>query len=259
MAGLTTASLVGLEEPEVDQYYFNARSPSRFIRRLGLSDEVSPLNAISLLLSALLSITWLVALNTLQPSVLNELHVEKPGGITGTLTLADELVALTTYFAWGLLADRKGVRWIAVAGHLICSAALLAYPRVRAVYPALLLTRMLFAVGPHSTTPFAAPSLPSAVEQVGASALVTSLSAALSGMSALPSSVALPPPSSASSGDGEEDGQLTEPPPSSRFAGLLGFATGLGALLAGELMPVLYFQQLIMSSQSPCFYRCPPI
>lgn len=150
MAGLTTASLVGLEEPEpVDEYYYAPPAPSRFTRWLGLSDEVTSLNALALLSSGLLSITWLVSMNVLQPAVLQQLADVKEGRegtATGNLTLADELVALSMYFIWGLVADRKGVRWIAVAGHLLCGLALFLYPRARSAYPALLLTRMLFAV-----------------------------------------------------------------------------------------------------------------
>ncbi|ORY68036.1 hypothetical protein BCR35DRAFT_171810 [Leucosporidium creatinivorum] len=220
MAGLTTASLVGLEEPE-DPYY--APSPSPITRWLGLDPTVSPLNAFSLLSSSLLSITFLVALNAIQPAILDGLQVpqDKVGKVTGQLILADELIALALYAVWGWIADRFGVRWVAVAGHGVISVALMLYPRVETVFPPLLLSRMLFACG--------------------ASALVTALSAALSGMTALP----LPPPSPLADDQQEEDDDgasllreeaeadhVPKPEHSARFAGVLGFATGCGALLA---------------------------
>lgn len=145
MAGLTTASLVGLEEPE-DPFY--APSPSPVTRWLGLDPTVSPLNAFALLSSSLLSITFLVALNSIQPAILDGLEVpqDRVGKVTGQLILADELVALTLYAVWGWTADRFGVRWVAVTGHFIISIALMLYPRVETVFPPLLLSRMLFAV-----------------------------------------------------------------------------------------------------------------
>lgn len=65
----------------------------------------------------------------------------------GTLGFADELVALVACPVWGLLSDRLGVRWVAVLGYIIISAALALFVQARNVYPELLLARIFFAVG----------------------------------------------------------------------------------------------------------------
>lgn len=149
MAALTTASLVGLEdyEPEEDGYY--APTPSRASRWLGLDPTVSTLNASSLLSSSLLSITFLVSINALQPFLLDQLGVaqRKQGTVTGQLLLADEVTALGLYALWGWAVDAgAGVRGVAVAGHAIVAVALWLYPRVCSVWPWLLLARIIFAV-----------------------------------------------------------------------------------------------------------------
>ncbi|SCV68161.1 BQ2448_282 [Microbotryum intermedium] len=253
MAGLTTASLVGLYEPEPDSELNNGvfvdhedalrssrtslRSASRLTAYLGLDDSVRPINALALASSTLLSIALLVFLNASQPFLLDLLGVPKArlGRVTGQLVLADELVALGCYSVWGFVSDRIGVRWVAVAGHALCGVSLLAYANVHLSW--LILARMLFAVG--------------------ASALVTALSAAHSSMTALPEPDqdddahapspphhhhSLPSSSDRSESSSEHSRLLARSSErattraankSARFAGLLGFSSGLGALLAG--------------------------
>lgn len=65
----------------------------------------------------------------------------------GTLGFADEVVALVACPVWGLVSDRLGVRWVAVLGYIIISAALVLLVQARNVYPQLLLVRIFFAVG----------------------------------------------------------------------------------------------------------------
>ncbi|SGY17755.1 BQ5605_C015g07878 [Microbotryum silenes-dioicae] len=261
MAGLTTASLVGLYEPEpepeteLDHGVFadhrpsssmlrSAASSSRLTAYLGLDRSVRPINAVALASSTLLSITLLVFLNASQPFLLDLLDVPNAGRMTGQLVLADELVALGCYSVWGFISDRIGVRWVAVAGHALCGVALVAY--VNVPLSVLIIARMLFAVG--------------------ASALVTALSAALSSMTALPESESESECES-DIGTGQDGDVRTSSPhghsqprssnqrelsnehsrllatsseqattsaanKSARFAGLLGFSSGLGALLA---------------------------
>ncbi|SCZ89896.1 BZ3500_MvSof-1268-A1-R1_Chr1-3g01646 [Microbotryum saponariae] len=255
MAGLTTASLVGLYEPEpeteLDHGVFadhrpsssmprSTASSSRLTAYLGLDRSVRPINAVALASSTLLSITLLVFLNASQPFLLDLLDVPNAGRMTGQLVLADELVALGCYSVWGFISDRIGVRWVAVAGHALCGVALVAY--VNVPLSVLIIARMLFAVG--------------------ASALVTALSAALSSMTALPESESesdigtgqdgdvrtssphghSQPTSSNQTGLSNEHSRLlatsserattSAANKSARFAGLLGFSSGLGALLA---------------------------
>lgn len=145
MAGLTTASLVALEEP-LDEPALTLHRP-RLARWLGLSESTTSLNAVGLLSSALSTITSLVFLNASQPFLLDYLDVKKGrGSVTGTLLLADELVALIVYFIAGAAADRLGIKSVAVAGHVLVAVALVLYVSVKSVFPALLLSRMLFAV-----------------------------------------------------------------------------------------------------------------
>jgi len=65
----------------------------------------------------------------------------------GTLGFADEVVALVACPIWGLISDRLGVRWVAVLGYLIISAALALFVQAKNVYPQLLLARIFFAIG----------------------------------------------------------------------------------------------------------------
>lgn len=65
----------------------------------------------------------------------------------GTLGFADEVVALVACPIWGLVSDRLSVRWVAVLGYVVISAALVLFVQARNVYPELLLARTFFAVG----------------------------------------------------------------------------------------------------------------
>lgn len=145
MAGLTTASLVALEEPQDDPVY--AIDQSRLSRWLGLDSSISTINAIGLLTSGLSTITSLVFLNASQPFLLDYLDVKHGrGSVTGRLLFADEMTSLVVYFIAGVTADRLGIRLVAVTGHVIVAVALLLYVSVKSTYPGLLLSRMFFAV-----------------------------------------------------------------------------------------------------------------
>lgn len=201
----------------------------------GLGPTVRPLNVVALASSALLSISFLVFLNSVQPFFLTSvLHPPVPrdrlGQVTGTLILADELLSLLLVFAWGVVADRVTVRWVAVAGHIIAGGGLGLYTLSKRVYPDVLLSRLVFAVSaaPEKEGSMQADAL---LSQTGASALVMVLGAALAGMTSIPKDSPV-----------EESSETTallpaaapNPAHSARFAGLLGFSSGIGALLAGE-------------------------
>lgn len=126
-----------------------AMTRSRLTHHLGLGPTVRPLNVVALLSSALLSISFLVFLNSIQPFYLSTvLGVPSDilGTVTGNLILADELCALVLVFVWGAVSDRVTVRWVAVLGHLFVAAGLGSYTVSRRVYPDVLGSRLVFSV-----------------------------------------------------------------------------------------------------------------
>ncbi|KAL8283293.1 hypothetical protein RQP46_005703 [Phenoliferia psychrophenolica] len=189
---------------------------SRLTQYLGLGAGVRPLNVVALSSSALLSISFLVFLNGILPFFLTTvLNVPRTtlGRVTGNLLLADELLALVLVFVWGSVADRITVRWVAVAGHLFVALGFAFITVSRNVYPEVLVSRLVFTIG--------------------ASALVTTLGAALAGMTSIthdeePTSE----PTEASSLLPATPTGTANPANVARFAGLLGFSSGIGALLA---------------------------
>ncbi|KAM0790360.1 hypothetical protein ACM66B_003243 [Microbotryomycetes sp. NB124-2] len=215
MAGLTTASLVSLDEP-ADEPTIGGVYPWQ--RALGVSSQTRLLDCTALISTAILSISFLVFLNSTQPFVLDQLGVDnhQRGHVTGQLILADELTALLGYLVWGYWADSHlGVAKVASLGYAIVALALVLFVSVNSVFPGLLVTRILFASG--------------------ASALVTTLSAALSLLTALPPGDETADQADSRAGSSTQQEQHTErssrPSNSGRFSGLLGFATGCGALI----------------------------
>jgi MFS family permease len=102
-----------------------------------------------LLCISLFSISFLVFLNSSVSFVVTDLIGQKKGvgDVVGTLGFVDELVVLVACPVWGLASDRLGVRWVAVLGYIIIGVALMLFVQARHVYPELVLTRILFAVG----------------------------------------------------------------------------------------------------------------
>lgn len=143
-------------------------APSR--RRRGLtsrflpfSPSTTPLQATTYLLGiSLFSISFLVFLNSAVSFVITDLLGVKKGvgDIVGTLGFADELVALVACPLWGLLSDRLGVRWVAVIGYTVIAASLVVFVQCRAVYPALILARIMFAVGATAAATMVTAVLP---------------------------------------------------------------------------------------------------
>ncbi|GAA5998949.1 uncharacterized protein JCM10292_005816 [Rhodotorula paludigena] len=222
---------------------------SRLSAWLGLSPGVSVAVLCAVLSNALLSVSYLVLVNAASPFVLSALvavPAHEQGRATGTLLLADELTALALYLPAGALADERGVKAVAVAGHAVVATALVAYVQAR-TEAQLVAARVLFAIG--------------------GSSLVTTLSAIFSSLSAIPALPAV----DTSPEDDERAPLLTAAGPqprarsdssasvlrrheSARMAGVLGFASGVGALLAvfGFLrLPTLLPPLLARAGESP--------
>lgn len=106
-----------------------------------------------LCLVALFSISFLVFLNASISFVITE-RIGRRSGVgdaVGTLSFADELVALVFCPLWGAASDRVGVRTVAVAGYAIVGLGLWSCVWAQDVYPGLLIARMVFAVGGSAT------------------------------------------------------------------------------------------------------------
>lgn len=122
----------------------------RLLRLMPLSRSTTPLQALTYLLGiSLFSISFLVFLNSSVSFVITNLIGVKDGvgDIVGTLGFVDEIVALVACPVWGLVSDRSGVRYVAVAGYTIIGVSLFVFVQAHNVYPQLLLARILFALG----------------------------------------------------------------------------------------------------------------
>ncbi|KAM0436732.1 hypothetical protein ACHAPT_002443 [Fusarium lateritium] len=134
------------------------------LRYLPFAPSTTPLQALTYLLGiSLFSISFLVFLNSSVSFVITDLIGQKEGvgDVVGTLGFADELVALVACPGWGLVSDRLGVRWVAVIGYAIIGVSLALFVQARAVYPQLLLARVLFAVGASAAATMVTAILPS--------------------------------------------------------------------------------------------------
>ncbi|GAA5821003.1 hypothetical protein JCM11251_001915 [Rhodosporidiobolus azoricus] len=201
--------------------------------RAGILGITVPASALTALLShSLLAISFLVWINSSSPFVLSTLlgvPSKYTGSHTSRLLLADELTALAVYLPVGALSDKVGVRSVAVGGHAVVAVALVCYAHAP-TFAWLVAVRVLFAIG--------------------AGTLVTTMSAMLSAVTASVSTGSAPDPPTSSrcpyrpeeavneqtSLLGEEEPPQTadakKHPAAGRLAGLMGFASGTGALLA---------------------------
>ncbi|KAI1813936.1 hypothetical protein GGS20DRAFT_446864 [Poronia punctata] len=132
-------------------------------RLIPFSPATTPLQAATYLLGiSLFSISFLVFLNSAVSFVITDLLGVKHGvgDIVGTLGFVDEIVALVACPVWGLLSDRLGVRWVAVLGYTIIGASLFVFVQCRDVYPALVLARIMFALGATASATMVTAILP---------------------------------------------------------------------------------------------------
>ncbi|KAF2663730.1 MFS general substrate transporter [Microthyrium microscopicum] len=198
----------------------------------------------------LFSISFLVFLNSAISFVITERIGQKKhvGDAVGTLGFADELLALFACPIWGVLSDRIGVRWVAVSGYTIVGLALVTVTFAKNVYPQLLLARLFFAIGGSATSTMVTAILPSMTQKSKPDPPTHTQSdpdftpSISSELTITPARTLLSPPSS-----NIHDPQAS----SSRLAGYVGMATGLGALLALFLfLPLPAHLQAIGQSRS---------
>ncbi|EMF17083.1 MFS transporter [Sphaerulina musiva SO2202] len=154
---------------------------------------------------ALFSIAFLVFVNSSISFVVTDIIGQKEGvgDAVGTLGFADECLALVACPLWGLLSDRIGVRTVAVLGYSIVAISLACLVQSTNVFPDLLMGRLGFSLGAAACTTMVTAVLPSMV---------------------MPASAAE-----------DEDALSTKGGSSagtSQLAGLVGFFTGAGALVA---------------------------
>ncbi|KAJ4169903.1 hypothetical protein NW754_006050 [Fusarium falciforme] len=212
------------------------------LRYLPFAPSTTPLQALTYLLGiSLFSISFLVFLNSSVSFVITDLIGQKEGvgDVVGTLGFADELVALVACPGWGLVSDRLGVRWVAVIGYAIIGMSLALFVQARAVYPQLLLARVLFAVGASAAATMVTAILPSLTDD--STSDEDEANARFKALRTARNSVAFSVESEATitqdrythsvseSGSTDSNDKAGRP---SKLAGFVGLFTGCGALVA---------------------------
>ncbi|KAH7162329.1 hypothetical protein B0J13DRAFT_591555 [Dactylonectria estremocensis] len=150
------------------------------------------------------------------------------GDVVGTLGFVDEIVALVACPAWGLVSDRLGVRWVAVIGYSVIGVSLALFVQARAVYPQLLLARILFAVGASAASS----------EQNDTQERFKALQRARNSVAfSVESELTITPDryTQSVSTDNDSDDLHARAGRPSKLAGLVGVFTGCGALVALSL------------------------
>ncbi|KAG0253899.1 hypothetical protein BG011_006100 [Mortierella polycephala] len=119
-----------------------------------VNEKISYVNLISYLFACFLTICLVVYLSVCQNFVLTVILriYSTAGNVTGSLTLYDELVALPSTLAWGVLSDRVGRRYVYSIGFVFMGTAMVLYSLVENVYPQMLLCRLLFSMGVAACT-----------------------------------------------------------------------------------------------------------
>lgn len=169
------------------------------------------------------TVAFMVFLNSTQPFVISQIFGQvRQGATSSVLALADESVAIIAAPLWGALSDKIGTRYVAVMGLSLVSVALMWYPRSASVYPGLLCGRIVFALGVAACVSMMTAIL-GETSQVGLP---------LQYFDHMP---LLEPPA--------DDQQMDEPAVASRsngkLSGMVGFASGLGAVFAvAVLLPL---------------------
>lgn len=218
----------------------------RVLQRLPFSSSTTAVQALTYLLGiSLFSISFLVFLNSSVSFVITDLIGVKEGvgDIVGTLGFVDEIVALVACPVWGLVSDRAGVRYVAVAGYIVIGLSLFLFVQARNVYPQLLLARIFFAVGATAAATMVTAILPSLADETGPAAEAPRKRSprASQGVSlSVDSEVTITPErfrdNSADASSDEDDtnvqGQEKKKAKPSALAGYVGLFTGCGALLA---------------------------
>ncbi|KAK4143891.1 uncharacterized protein C8A04DRAFT_37117 [Dichotomopilus funicola] len=216
------------------------------LRRLPFSTSTTPLQGITYLLGiSLFSISFLVFLNSSVSFVITDLIGIKDGvgDIVGTLGFVDEIVALVACPIWGLVSDRSGVRYVAVAGYTVIGLSLFLFVQAGNVYPQLLLARILFALGATASATMVTAILPSLTDETGPTAEATPDSSSANGRPSIALSVDSeatitperfrPDSNTDASGTGAARPRCSDDTGKpSALAGYVGLFTGCGALVA---------------------------
>ena len=116
---------------------------------------------------ALFSIAFLVFLNSSISFVVTDIIGQKDevGDAVGTLSFADELLALVACPLWGLISDRIGVKTVAVIGYCVIGVSLIGLVKSDNVYPELLAGRLVFSIGGAACTTMVTAVLPAMVAE----------------------------------------------------------------------------------------------
>ncbi|KAH6998830.1 hypothetical protein BKA56DRAFT_665370 [Ilyonectria sp. MPI-CAGE-AT-0026] len=213
------------------------------LRYLPFAPSTTPIQALTYLLGiSLFSISFLVFLNSSVSFVITDLIGQKKGvgDVVGTLGFVDEIVALVACPAWGLVSDRLGVRWVAVIGYSIIGVSLALFVQARAVYPQLLLARILFAAGASASATMVTAILPSvtddsSTEDDDAQARFKALQRARTSVAfSVESELTITPEryTQSVSTDREPEDENERAGRPAKLAGLVGVFTGCGALVA---------------------------
>ncbi|RKF73323.1 putative major facilitator superfamily transporter [Golovinomyces cichoracearum] len=213
---------------------------------LPFSASTTSVNAWTYLLAVcLFSISFLVFVNAASSFVITDLIGIKDGvgNLVGTLGLADEVVALIACPFWGILSDRIGVRYVCVAGYVIIGLSLFLFVQAQNVYPHLLIIRSLFSIGGAATSTMVTGILPAisgrdTVEGAEISISKTSQSdehqrtTQSSDLRTTLKYFSLNSSESSNNISHDDHTALTSRSNPQRLAGLVGFFTGCGALVA---------------------------
>ncbi|KAL8366933.1 hypothetical protein RB595_009129 [Gaeumannomyces hyphopodioides] len=220
------------------------------MRRLPFAESTTTLQAATYLLGiSLFSISFLVFLNSSVSFVITDLIGVKHGvgDVVGTLGFVDELVALAACPLWGLASDRLGVRNVAVLGYAIIALSLVLFVQATNIYPQLLLARVLFAVGAAAATTMVTALMPPLTDESDSpysresptKPSHTSRNSVALSLESQESQLTITPGRFAAQEEADGDavaslsaadrGEAAKPP---ALAGLVGFFTGCGALVA---------------------------
>ncbi|OLL23811.1 hypothetical protein NEOLI_003370, partial [Neolecta irregularis DAH-3] len=166
--------------------------------------SASILNFTAYLVHCLFSITFIVFLNATVSFVVTDILQVRHGvgDIIGNLGMADEIFSLFAVAIWGTLSDKIAPRPIASAGFLIVGLSLFSFTHASKVYPHLVLLRLFFALGASACASMVTAILP----QISVYNII----------------------------DPHESAEevLEAKAQNGKLSGIVGFSTGLGALLA---------------------------
>lgn len=148
--------------------YFSGPDDTATMPRIFPKLTATPLQATTYLLGiALFSIAFLVFLNSSISFVVTDIIGQKKGvgDVVGTLSFADELLALVACPLWGLISDRVGVKPVAVLGYCVIGVSLIGLVKSDNVYPELLAGRLVFSIGGAACTTMVTAVLPAMVAE----------------------------------------------------------------------------------------------